>query len=184
MEDSDSSDSLSHENGADFQDEYFDSDITLRTGSSNATPGSKLPSNSPSSITTPRSYFSSQGVSPPGPSQIFPFTDNDFFANLHNSQDGNDLFSSTPGTLFNQPDNSLPLDNQRLDLGPQWNLTSLPSPSPARKGDDAMTGVEVERGKHGSTLILENVQPQMVTSIVKMLFESKSAVNMKIVRQE
>lgn len=184
MEDSESTDSLSDENGADFQEEYIGSDILSRRASSQATPGSNFPSHSPSSIITPRSYFSSQNVSPPVPSQIFPFTENEFPANLHNLQDDNDLFSSNPRTFFNQPDNSLPFDNQNLDLGPQGDLTSLPSPSPARRGDDAMTGLEVEREKYGSTLILENVQPQMVTSIINMLFESKSAVNMKIVSQE
>lgn len=182
MEDSESSDGLSNDNGADLQNEDFCSDIPSRTASSHTTPGSNFLSNTGLSLTTSGSYFSSQNESPSVLSRIVPFAENEYPAQLHDPQDGNDLFSSTPSTFFNQTDNPLPLDNQTLDLGSQWDMTPLPSP--VRKGDEATTGVEVERQKHGSTLILENVQPQMVTRIIKMLFESKSAINMKIVSQE
>lgn len=182
MESSEFTDSLSDDNEAGNQDVDFGSDIPSRSAPSHTTSGSSFPSHTALSLTTPGCYFSSQNVSPSAPSEIFRFTENEFPANLPNPPDGNDLFSSTPGTFFNQNDNPLQLDNQTLDLGPRWDMTPLPSP--ARKNDDAMTGVEVEQEKHGSTLILEDVQPQMVTNIIKMLFESKSAVNMKIVRQE
>lgn len=74
------------------------------------------------------------------------------------------------------------MDNQTLDLGMPWNTTYSASPAP--KGDDAMTGLELVKGQHGSTLILEDVQPQMVTNIINMLYESKSVVKMKIVSQQ
>lgn len=182
IEESESTDSLSDDNGADLQDEDFGSEIPARTASSHTTPGSSFPAHTALSLATPGSYFASQNLSTPIPSRIFPFTENEFPANLHDPQDGSDIFGSTPGTFFNRNDSSLLLDNQTLDLEPEWDKTRLHSH--ARKGDDAMTGVEMEREKHGSTLILEDVQPEMVTSIIRMLFESKSAVNVKIVSQE
>ena len=178
MEDSELSDSLSDDNETTNQDVAVGSDIPSRSTSFHTTSGSEFPSHLALTPTTLGSYFSSQDVSPSATSGIFQFPENEFPATLADAQDGNDLFGSTPDT-FNQNDNPLQLDHQTLNLGPQWSLTPLPSPAP--KKDDAATGVEAEHERHGSTLILEDVQPQMVTNIVKMLVESKSAVNLKIV---
>ena len=182
MEESESTDSLSDEDGIDFRDDDFGSDIPSHATSSYPTPGSNFPSHAAFSTTIPGSYFSSQHLSPPTSSGILPVTEPEFSANLHPPQDDNDLFSSNPESFFNQDRNCLPVNNHTFDLGSQWNIPPLPTPMD--KGDEAMADVEVECSKKGSTIILEGVQPQMVTKIVKMLFESKSAVNMKIVSQK
>jgi hypothetical protein len=183
MQDSEStSNSLSDDDGEDLQDLNFNSDILSHTACSRTTPGSNFTSHTASSIKTPESYFPSHNAPPNVTSQNFPFTENEFTASLHTLQDSNDVFSSTSGTFINRNDNSLASDNQTLDLGMPWSMAY--SASPAQKGDDAVTGLELVKGQYGSTLILEDVQPQMVTNIINMLYESKSVVKMKIVSQE
>ena len=183
MEDSEFTDSLTDANETSNQDADFRPDNPSRSASFPTTLGSNFTPHTALTPTTPGPYLPSQVDSPSAPLGIFHLHENEFPAALPNAQDGSDLFggSSTPAatTFFNPNDKSLRLDHQQtLELGP------LPSPSAARsKNDDAMMmGVEAEQEKHGgSTLILEDVQPQMVTRILNMLFESKSAVNMKIV---
>ncbi|ERF74165.1 hypothetical protein EPUS_09249 [Endocarpon pusillum Z07020] len=179
MEDSESKNSLSEDDVAEVPDLDFYSDILSHMASSRTTPGSNLTSHTTSSLTTPGSYVPSHSVSPHVISQDFSFTENEFAAGLPTPQNSNEYFSGTPGAFFSQNDTSLSLDNPTLDLGTLWNTTYFPLPT-QQKGDDAMTGVEVGKENLRNKLILEDVQPQMVTSIIKMLFESKSVVKMKI----
>jgi hypothetical protein len=183
MEDSESSNSLSEDDAAEVPDLDFNFDILSHTASSRTTAGSNFTSHTTSSLITPGSYVPSHSVSPHIISQDFSFTENEFIAGLPTPQDSTEYFSGTPGTFFSQNDIFLPLDNPTLNLGTPWNTTYFTPPT-QQKGDDAMTGVEVGKEKLGSTLILEDVQPQMVTSIINMLFESKSVVKMKIVSQK
>ena len=98
------------------------------------------------------------------------FTENEFTTSSQILQDSNDLFNRTTGTFFNvQNDTNLPIDNQVPDLGVPWSIAQFSSAG--QKGDDAMTGMEVGQEKPESTLILENVQPQMVTKIINMLYK-------------
>jgi hypothetical protein len=184
MEDSEStSNSFSDDDGEGLQDLDFNSDILSHTGSSRTTPGSNFTQHTASSIDTPGSYFHSHNAPPNVTSQNFPLTENEFTPSLHTIQDSNDVFSSTSGTFLHQNNNDLALDNQTPDLSMLWGMAY--AASPAQKGNDAMmAGPEMVQGQHGSTLILEDVQPQMVTKIINMLYESKSVVKMKIVSQQ
>jgi hypothetical protein len=181
-EDSESSNSLSEDDAPKVPDLDFNFDILSHTASSRTTPRSNFTSHTTSSLTTPGSHVPSHSVPPHIISQDFSFTGNEFTAGLPTPQDSNEYFSGTPGTFFSQNNSFLPLDNPTPDLGTPWNTTYFTPPT-QQKGDHAMTGVEAGKEKLGSTLILEDVQPQMVTRIINMLYESKSVVKMKIVSQ-
>ncbi len=201
MEESESTDYLSDDNGEDIQDTEINPGILSHNTSSHTPPGSEFPSHHAPSLTPSESYPSSHNLSPLTTTRSFSVTDNEFTAHLPAFQDSNQLFNSTSSNFFNQDDNYFASDNQALNrasftqsvnslklndqasiLDTPWNMAQ--SSPPAQKGDDAMMGVEAGPEKPGSTLILENVQPQMVTGIINMMYEAKSVVKMRIVSQE
>ena len=171
------------------------------------TSGTTFPSHTASGFNTPALQVPPHTFSPTATSQQqdTPFPESRFTTSLQSLQPNTDFFSRTPaGTFFENPNNNnntnspLSLDNhQTSNFTTPWELPPyLSSSLMQQKTEDAMTGVlqdEQQRKqgkqgtqaeKHGSTLILEDVQPQMVTSIINLLFESKSIVKMKIVSQE
>ena len=176
MEDSDSASSLSDEDRPEIN-----SDTLPHSAFSTTSPGSNHASQTASALATPGSYAPWHGVGSDAMSQGFPFTESELTTSLqphHGFGPGTFL---AKGTFLNQPESALPPVNQIVDLDSPWGMTSF-SPS-AHKGKDAMKGVAEEQGRHTSTLTLEDVQPQMVTRIINMLYESKSAVKVNISSQ-
>lgn len=191
MQDSESTDSLSDDNEAEVQDTEFNFDMLSHTASSQTTPETNFAPHTASALTTPAPYAPSQSVSTHPLPQAFRFPENSFT---------NDVFGRPHTTRFDaRTDTHSQQNTQSFDLSASpWNMRPFHSSTPTRgdaeapifspstKGDEAMTGVEkpLEKSSDGSTLILEHVQPQMMASIINLLFESKPVVKMKIVSQE
>lgn len=213
MQDSDSTDSFSDDNEAEHQCQEFGLERPLPRASSLITPESHFEQHATSAQTTPGSFTPLQTVPSHTLLQDFSFSENNVTTGFQTFHEGDDLFSSAPGTYFDASAGLVSRGEIQTynTTAPTWDTDPFQSSTPRResapvvfqsplpKADDAiapflpsvpnceevMAGSETASDKSdGSTLILEHVQPQMVTSIINLLFQSKSVVKMKIVSQE
>lgn len=182
MEDSDSISSLSDEDAADFRDANFV-----------ATPG-YLPSQTASSLATPgSSQVPSNSVSTHISSLTFSDKDNGFDPNCPGLLVSNDIFSGDLSKVFHQQQGefSCLIENGSIDPNSSHDLADFAStPSERKVGGRNPPGVgrsgtedKVMQGKPGVTLILEDVQPQVVSRILDVLSEAQAEIKMKVVSQ-
>lgn len=213
MQDSDSTDSFSDDNETGHQCQEFGFEGPLPRASSLIMPESQFEHHATSAQPTPGPFTPLQSVPCHTLLQDFSFPDNHLTTGFQTFAEGDDLFSSAPGTYFDANSGLAPRGDVRAynTTAPTWDADPFqsstprresapvvfhsplpkadgaiaPFPSPVTKCEEVMTGSETAFDKSdGSTLILEHVQPQMVTSIINLLFQSKSVVKMKIVSQE
>ncbi|KAL8722882.1 MAG: hypothetical protein Q9225_000715 [Loekoesia sp. 1 TL-2023] len=198
-EDSESMDSLSDEHITDLQ-------ATNPTTTIN-TPPSYLPSLPDSAVHLPSPFDPTEIMSTNATHLSFPFKGLDLPSktlslpdnNNHNDYFSHDLFSPHRNPQGHQQRNpsfavdqtTLPpnFDDHNMDTTTSWDLVdqqvqpSSVTTEGTKSRDDRSTSI-MDLGQSGdgaSTLILEDIQPQMVTKIINMLFEAKVAVKMKIV---
>lgn len=187
MEDSDSASSSSDEDTADLQDAAFATTPTT-------TPRSYLSSHTASALPTPCSQVLSDNISHHDTTPIFPYKETEFDIDPRDLSESSDIFFNDVSKLFHhqQSEHSRSIENSSRDLNTPCDLTDfLPITDAQGKagGNFTSSGVGVEigdkvQGKLAYTLILEDVQPQVVSSILAVLSEAKADIKMKIVNQK
>ena len=169
MEDSDSASSMSDEDrhGLDL-----DNVAPLETS-----PSSNFASHMASAVATPGPYGTWNNAGAVATTQGFPFTTNTQAIEARNHQ-GFGVKSLPATNNFIDPTvNGMPSILGDFDLGSIWNMTDS---NPARMEGNPLKEGEGGEDRRTSTLTLKDVQPQMVSRIIKMLYESKAAVNIEI----
>ncbi|MDI1486707.1 MAG: hypothetical protein OHK93_005967 [Ramalina farinacea] len=167
MEDSGSSPPTSLSESADFSDKDFNSDILRPTYSPldfSAPPFPRFDGTAPyPRFQNARSFFS--------------FNIIDAFSSHQNSN---------PPSIFGANDsffNTEPSGNVRLELE-QNEAQKAPIDLTWDQNGSSLSTLAAKAKEEGSTLVLEDVQPAMVTRILSLLYENKSPVKMKIVSQD
>jgi len=146
----------------------LDSDMPFHAAFSTTTPRSNFASQTASALTTPGSYILSYDVDS-NAAAPFSLAESDLTTSLHTNHDFGAGVLPSICTYLESNGGALPLDNRALDPGSPWGMTNFSLPAP--KGENAATGVEMGQGGHKSTLTVEDVQPQMVTKILNLLYE-------------
>lgn len=145
-----------------------DSDMLSHAAFSTTTPRSNFASHTASALTTPGSYILSHDADS-NAAAPFSLAESDLTTSLHTNHDFGAGVLPSICTYLEPNGGALPLDNRVLDPGSPWGVTNFSSP--ASKGENAATGVEMGQGGHKSTLTVEDVQPQMVTKILNLFYE-------------
>ena len=201
FEDSDSVESLSHRSTTDLHE-------THPTATPNTTPSSYLDLLSGSSFDMPYPFNLTEAISPQARSISFPSKDleiNNIFTSIPDNNEvlpSNYFFHQQNGQNLQQDpvisrghdDSPRGFEDGVLSINPSWNIPGLepdsPMPNKELEGimeeqltgsSHAMSSDQSQGVKPAITLVLEDIQPQMVTKIIDVLFEAKATVKMKIV---
>lgn len=214
VEDSDSNESLSHGNTTDFHSTHPATTPNTTPGSYlDPLRGSYFNTPSPFNPTEALSpqagsinypfkalELNNAFASIPESNEALP---DDFFFDQH--QSGQDP-QQDPLNPQNHTDSSPGFDDNIFRIDPSWDIPGLeppspPSPPPPTQEPEETTEKERATGssqamnnddqpqqqdvkKTASTLVLEDIQPEMITKIINVLFEAQATVKMKIVSQE